>query len=314
MKLHNKLIIKILFLGLAFVILIKWLGIEKRAYLSSELLCPSFGNLPTLQIPEKAILVDPIDSTKRIGVRNRHGEKKFYPLEYVDGALFIRNHKQLREYLSVYADICGGKPTFYNSIDYVKLERLRKIETRRQEVAKHKMERKEWGNFYAKEKRLKSDKTFLENRISSLENKLERITPISFKIIGKVAEKTKDSLIVYGSAIPDISGAKETAGFVHNGVIILKNAKKSDIVSPEYYETQHVLTKDFYFVKRIDGRDTFGHYMPVSVYDRNGKVSNPKTLSDLKKEISTYKYKLLFVEKELKNMERIEEQLIATAM
>ena len=176
------------------------------------------------------------------------------------------------------------------------------------------MEQKEWGNFYAKEKRLKTDKTFLENRISTLENKLERITPVSFKIIGKVAEKTKDSLIVFGSAIPDISGAKETAGFVHNGVLVLRNSKKSDIVSPDYYEAKHVLTKDFYFIKRIDGRDTFGHYMPVSVYDRNVKVTSPKTLSDLKKEISTYKNKLLFVEKELKNMERMEEQLIAGAM
>ncbi|MBP7281057.1 MAG: hypothetical protein KBA66_05740 [Leptospiraceae bacterium] len=314
MKLQNKLIVKITILGLAFVILIKWLGIEKRAYLSSELLCPSFGNLPTLQIPKNAILIDPIDSTKRVGVRNRNGEKKFYPLEYVDGALFIRSHKQLREYLSVYADICGGKPAFYNSIDYVKLDRLRKIETKRQEIAKNKMEQKEWGNFYAKEKRLKTDKTFLENRISTLENKLERITPVSFKIIGKVAEKTKDSLIVFGSAIPDISGAKETAGFVHNGVLVLRNSKKSDIVSPDYYEAKHVLTKDFYFIKRIDGRDTFGHYMPVSVYDRNVKVTSPKTLSDLKKEISTYKNKLLFVEKELKNMERMEEQLIAGAM
>ena len=314
MKLQNKLIIKITILGLAFVILIKWLGIEKRAYLSSDLLCPSFGNLPTLQIPKNAILVDPIDSTERVGVRNRHGEKKFYPLEYVDGALFIRNQKQFREYLSIYADICGGKPAFYNSIDFVKIDRLRKIETKRQEFAKHKTEKKEWGNFYAKEKRLKTDKSFLENKISSLENKLERITPVSFKIIGKVAEKTKDSLIVYGSAIPDISGEKQTPGFVHNGVIILRNSKKSDIVSPYYYEAKHVLTKDFYFVKRIDGRDTFGHYMPVSVYDRNVKVTSPKILTDLKKEISTCKNKLLFVEKELKKMERIEEQLIAGAM
>ncbi|MBK8394621.1 MAG: hypothetical protein IPL26_05175 [Leptospiraceae bacterium] len=314
MKLQNKLIIKILILGLGFVILIKWLGIEKKAYLSSDLLCPSLGNLPTLQIPKEAVLIDPIDSSKRVGVRNRNGEKKFYPLEYIDGALFIRNHKQFREYLSVYADICGGKPPFYNSIDYVKLDRLRKIESKRQEIAKHKSERKEWGNFYAREKRLKSDKTFLENRISSLEKNLERITPVSFKIIGKVAEHSKGSLILYGSAIPDISASKDTAGFVYNGVIILKNAKKSDIVSPDYYETQHVLTKDFYFVKRIDGRNSFGHYMPVSVYDRNVKVANSKQLSNLKKDISTYKNKLLFVEKELKNMERIEEHLIATAM
>ena len=76
-------------------------------------------------------------------------------MEYVDGALFIRNQKQFREYLSIYADICGGRPSFYNYIDLVKIDRLRKIETKRQELTKHKNETKEWGNFYAKEKRLK---------------------------------------------------------------------------------------------------------------------------------------------------------------
>ncbi len=314
MKLQNKLIIKILFLGLTFVVLIKWLGIEKRAYLSSDLVCPSFGNLPTLNIPKESITVSPINSSRRIGIRNKLGERKFYPLEFVDGAMFIKTKAELREYLTAYADICGGKPSFYNSIDYVKLARLKKVEAKRLENARNKMEHRQWGNFYAKEKRLNSDRSFLEKRISFLRNKLEHITPTSFKVIGKVAEKTKDSLIVFGSAIPDSSGLKDNNGFVQNGVIILKNAQKSDIVSPDYYSAKHVLAKDFYFVKRIDGRDTFGHYMPVSVYDRKVKVTSPKILSDLKKEISSYEKKLSLIEKELKDMERMEEHLIATAM
>ena len=314
MKPQTKLIIKIVCLGLAFTILIKWLGIEKRAYLSSDLVCPSFGNLPTLVIPKESISVDPNDGARRIGIRNKLGEKKLYPFELVNGALFIKTKIELREYLSAYGDICGGKPSFYNSIDYVKLARLRKIETKRLESARNKMEHKELGNFYAKEKRLSTDRSFLASRISSLRNKLERITPISFNIVGKVAETTKDSLIVFGSALPNAKSDKDNGGFVHNGVIILKNAKKTDIVSPEYYSAKHVLAKDFYFIKRIDGRDTFGHYMPVSVYDRKVKVTSPKTLSDIKREISITEKKLFSIEKELKDMERIEEQLIATVM
>jgi hypothetical protein len=311
MKPKTKLITKIITLGIVFTILVKWLGIEKRNFLSSDLVCPSFGNLPTLNIPKESILIDPIDSSRKVGIQNKMGEKKFYPIEFINGALFINNKSELRQYLSIYAEVCGGKPSFYNSIDYVKLARLKKIENKRMENAKSQAEHKEWGNFYAKEKRLKTDKIFLENKISSLQNKLERLTPVSFKIIGKVAETTKNSYIVFGNAIPDNGNSGDNAGFVHNGVIILKNARKSDIASPDYYTAKHVLAKDFYFVKRIDGRDTFGHYMPVSVYDRNVKTTNPKILSEIKKDISSFQKKLSSVEKELKTMERIEEQLIA---
>lgn len=312
MKPNIKLIAKILFVGVAFVFTVKWLGIEKRTFLSSDLVCPSFGNLATLSIPKQSILTDPINSIKKVGIRNRLGEKKFYPISFLNGALFIKTQSELTEYLSIYADICGGKPPFYQSIDFVKIARLKKIETQRQERAIS--DRKDWKNFYAKEKRLISDKAYLENKVASLQSKLDRITPVSFNIIGKVAEKTKDSLILFGSAVPDSSRAKDNFGFVHNGVIILKNPKKSDIASPDYYSTKHVLAKDYYFVKRIDGRDTFGHFMPVSIYDRNVKVTNPKVLIALKKEIADYEAKLSKIESEIKNMERIEEQLFATAM
>lgn len=311
MKPKTKLITKIITLGIVFTILVKWLGIEKRNYLSSDLVCPSFGNLPTLNIPKESILIDPIDSSRKVGIQNKMGEKKFYPIEFINGALFINNKSELTKYLSFYTEICGGKPGFYNSIDYVKLARLKKIENKRMENAKSLTEHTEWGNFYAKEKRLRTDKIFLENKISLLQNKLERLTPVSFKIIGKVAETTKNSYIVFGNAIPDNSRTGDNVGFVHNGVIILKNARKSDIASPDYYTAKHVLAKDFYFVKRIDGRDTFGHYMPVSVYDRNVKTTNPKILSEIKKDISSFQKKLSSVEKELKTMERIEEKLIA---
>ena len=51
--------------------------------------------------------------------------------------------------------------------------------------------------------------------------------------------------------------------------------------------------------------------MPVSVYDRKVKVTSPKIISDIKREISMTEKKLFSIEKELKDMERIEEQLIA---
>ncbi|HMV43747.1 MAG TPA: hypothetical protein PK079_13320 [Leptospiraceae bacterium] len=312
MKPNIKLIAKILFIGIAFVFTIKWLGIEKRVFLSSDLVCPSFGNLSTIAIPKQSIYIDPIHSIKKIGIRNKLGEKKFYPASFLNGALFIKSQNELNEYLSIYADICGGKPPFYQSIDFVKIARIKNIENQRLENTKE--SRKDWRNFYAKEKRLISDKSFLENKIASLQSKLDRITPVSFNIIGKVAETTKDSLIVFGSAVPDSAKAKDNMGFVYNGVIILKNAKKSDIASPDYYSTKHVLAKDYYFVKRIDGRDTFGHFMPVSVYARNVKVTSPKVLSELRKEIANYESKLSKIELELKSMEHIEEHYLATVM
>lgn len=314
MRLQKRLIIKTLLLGLTFAILIKWLGIERRTYLNSELVCPSFGNLPTLRVPKKSILIDSTDSIQKIAILNKSGEKKLYPLEYLDGAMFLRDKNKFQEFLAIYSDICGGKPTFYNSIDFVKLNRLKKIEHKRYELARSRTEFNEWGKFYAKEKRLQSDRAFLEKRISFLQNKLMHITPVTFQVIGKVAETTNNSLIVFGSAIPNTSSTKDSAGFVYNGIIILKNARKSDIVSPSFYETKHVLAKDFHFVKRIDGRDIFGHYMPVSVYDRTDKVPNYKILSEIKREISLCEKKLISVHKELKSLERIEVQLLATAM
>lgn len=110
-----------------------------------------------------------------------------------------------------------------------KISPTQKIETKRLESARNKMEHKELGNFYAKEKRLSTDRSFLASRISSLRNKLERITPISFNIVGKVAETTKDSLIVFGSALPNAKSDKDNGGFVHNGVIILKMQRRQTL-------------------------------------------------------------------------------------
>jgi hypothetical protein len=67
----------------------------------------------------------------------RLGEKKFYPFELVNGALFINNKSELQTIsFHLWQIVCGGKPSFYNSIDYVKLARLKKIENKRMENAK----------------------------------------------------------------------------------------------------------------------------------------------------------------------------------
>lgn len=309
-------IIKGISLTVILLGIIQWLGLYGRTYLSHETVCPGFGNISLSSLPKSSIRELPGIKGRKVRIKNRFSEKKEYPLESISMALMISDRDSLQDFLETYREVCGGKPPFYSRIHFVSLDRLKGIEEKKQEFLFKRQQNREnpgWNSLRDKFTQLQKDRAYFINRISHLNGKIEILSPTTYKIMGKVAEKSKNSLFIYGNAVPDKTDSIRGDGFVHNGVIILKNYKESDIVSPEYYEAKHVRAENYQFVKRIDGRDTFGHYFPFYVFERKANIVNSTQIKEIHSMISEYKNKLEKTEKKLKEMEKIEEALLANA-
>ncbi len=315
MKQFNKnLFIKSLLLLAALFMVIQIVGISRKQYISNSTICPNFGNLSQFKIPKKSIISSP--ESIKVALLNKDGEKRQIPIRLLDGALFIKNKSEFSEFLNIYSDICGGRPDFYSSIDFIKLEKIQARENLRKSISEEtKLGSNQFSRLQiqAKLDKLQKDKNFLETKIASAQKKIDSLTPVHYKIIGRIAEETDKSIIIFGSAIPDVSAKISTPGIVNNGVIILKNFAKKDMVSPKNSEFKHVLANNYKFIKRIDGRDTFGHYMPVHIFERQAIKSNRFEIFSLQANISQYQTKLNKVLTELNSIEIIEEKFIASS-
>lgn len=279
------------------------MGLVPKTYLSNSKICPNFGNLSELKVHPRSILKS--SGFEEIAVYNKEGEKRQVPRHYFDSALFIKDSTEFKEFLSHYEDICGGKPKFLSSIDYVRLEKLKSRKTKEHYISKTDLD--------AKFKKLNTEKAILESRINSDKKQLEKLTPISYKIIGKVAEEGDRSLIIFGSAIPDSPSKVKSDGFVNNGVIILKNPSKKDIVSPKNSEFKHVIADDLTFLKRIDGRDSFGHYMPVYIFERKKILLDKEKIFSIQASISRNQKKLNQIENEITSIVLYEDKFLASS-
>jgi hypothetical protein len=281
-----------------------FMGLVPRTYISNSKICPEFGNLAEFKVPKKSILKS--SGFEEIAVLNKYAEKRQVSRNFFDKALFIKNRNEFQEFLSVYEDICGGKPKFLSSIDFVRLEKMKnRKETKPNLVSSE--------NFHQKLKKLNTEKVFLESKLSNEKKQLEKLTPIHYKIIGKVAEEGDRSLIIFGSAIPDSPSKLKSDGFVNNGVIILKNPAKKDIVSPKNSEFKHVIADDLSFFKRIDGRDSFGHFMPVFIFERKKFTLDKDKIFSIQASISKNQKKLNQIENEISSIIIHEDKFLASS-
>ncbi len=300
---YTSLIVKsMILLGTLFLIT-HFMGLVPRTYISNSKICPNFGNLSELKLPARSILKS--SGFEEIAVLNKNGQKRQVPKNFFDSALFIKDRSEFKEFLVLYEDICGGKPKFLGSIDFVHIQKLKNKKEFSKDLSSN--------NVFFKHKQLNTEKAILESKLFSDKKQLEKLTPISYKIIGKVAEEGDKSLIIFGSAIPDTSSKIPSDGFVNNGVIVLKNPKKKDIVSPKNSEFKHVIADDLTFLKRIDGRDSFGHYMPVYIFERKNFSVNREKIFSIQASISKTQKKLNQIENEISSILQYEDKFLASS-
>ena len=301
---YTSLILKSLILLVTLFLITHFMGIAPKTYLSNSKICPNFGNLSELKVPLRSILKS--SGFEEIAVFNKNGEKRQVPRNFFDSALFIKDSSEFKEFLSYYEDICGGKPKFLSSVDFVRLEKLKNRKLPKESFLTR-------SDLDSKFKKLNTEKAILESRINSDKKELEKLTPINYKIIGKVAEEGDRSLIIFGSAIPDSPSKVKSDGFVNNGVIILKNPAKKDIVSPKNSEFKHVIADELTFLKRIDGRDSFGHYMPVYIFERKKVFINKEKIFSIQASISRSQKKLNQIENEITSIVLHEDKFLASS-
>ena len=309
MNKNQKLIVaKIFLLVGTFLVVYKLLGISHKKYLSNTQICPNFGNLSQLFIPEKS-LVNKLDSIK-VAVIDKKGDKRLVSKDHLDGALFIKNKDEFDEFLIEYEQICGGKPDFYSSIDFLKIQKLKTLEAKRKNLsslAEQSLLANQW-------RKLQFEKENLNKKISKLNHELAELKPLEYKIIGRLAEETPDSFIIFGSSIPESNNLHSTDGLVNNGIIILKRPSKKDIVSPNIAEYKHVLANHYKFVKRIDSRDSFGAYMPISIFERSKKKIDKTKIDKIEQSILAFQKKILKIDKNLRDIEQKEEKFLASTL
>jgi hypothetical protein len=309
MNKNQKLVVaKIFLLVGTFLVVYKLLGISHKKYLPNSQICPNFGNLSQLFIPERS-LVNKLDSIK-VAVLDKKGDKRLVSKEHLDGALFIKSKEEFEEFLNQYDEICGGKPDFYSSIDFLRIQKLKTLEAKRKNLSSL-AEQSSLANQWRK---LQSEKENWNKKIYKLNNELSELKPLEYKIIGRLAEETPDSFIIFGSSIPESNNLHSTEGVVNNGVIILKRPSKKDIVSPHIAEYKHVLANHYKFIKRIDSRDSFGSYMPISIFERSKKKIDKAKIDKIEHTILVIQKKILKIDKNLKDIEQKEEKYLASTL
>jgi hypothetical protein len=252
--------------------------LKNITYLSKKDLCPNLGDLQPRQIPDNSTYLDYFSADRKVRIQDSKGAIHKVSETTLRLARRIESTTEKDQFLKLYDRVCGGKPTFLNSMIASQKEKLNSIHN----IQKTSRDRKRFERSLSK---FHGSKTDLQKKVQHIKSKLEKEEPIRFQVMGKVlAEKGKD-LILFGSSFPQKSSQLQIPGFVYNGIIILQNHKKTDIKSPDNYEVKHVQALDLEFVKRMSEKNILGENLPIYVFRHKKNTLQEQKIAKLQKEL-----------------------------